>query len=90
MYIVFDTETTGLRISYDAAPSDVDNWPRVVQVAWEAFDHRGRKTDRYSRIVRPEGFTIPKEATGIYGISTSIASVLVYQWRRCSGRSRKH
>lgn len=73
MYIVFDTETTGLPISYDASPSDVDNWPRVVQVAWETFDHRGRKTDLHSHIVRPEGFTIPKEAVKIHGISTSIA-----------------
>jgi len=59
MYVVFDTETTGLPISYDASPSDVDNWPRVVQVAWETFDHHGRKTDIHSHIVRPEGFTIP-------------------------------
>jgi DNA polymerase III epsilon subunit-like protein len=73
MYIVFDTETTGLPISYDAAPSDVDNWPRVVQVAWETFDHRGRKIDRHCHIVRPEGFTILKEAVEIHGISTSIA-----------------
>ena len=73
MYVVFDTETTGLPISYDASPSDVDNWPRVVQVAWEAFDNRGRKTDAHCYIVRPEGFTIPKEAVKIHGISTSIA-----------------
>ena len=73
MHIVFDTETTGLPISYNASPSDVDNWPRVVQVAWETFDHRGRKTDRHCHIVRPEGFTITKEAVKIHGISTSLA-----------------
>jgi len=73
MYIVFDTETTGLPISYDASPSDVDNWPRVVQVAWEAFDRHGRKTDAQCHIIRPDGFTVPKEAVEIHGISTSIA-----------------
>ena len=73
MYVVFDTETTGLPRSRNAAVSDVDNWPRIVQVAWEAFDSRDRQTDRQAYIIRPDGFTIPKDAERVHGISTSVA-----------------
>ncbi len=73
MYLIFDTETTGLPDSFDAPPSDTDNWPRVVQLAWEAFDIRGRKRGARSYVIRPDGFTIPKEAERIHGISTAIA-----------------
>lgn len=70
MYLVFDTETTGLPISWRAPVSDVGNWPRVVQLAWEAFDARGRRTGARSFVIRPDGFKIPKDAERIHGIST--------------------
>ena len=73
MYLVFDTETTGKPDSYDAPVSNVDNWPRVVQLAWGAFDKRGRKTGAASYVIRPDGFEIPKEAERIHGISTRVA-----------------
>ena len=73
MYVVFDTETTGLPASWQAPPSDVDNWPRVVQLAWETFDIRGRKTGQQAYVIRPDGFKIPKDAERIHGISTAIA-----------------
>jgi hypothetical protein len=62
MYLIFDTETTGLPASWNAPVSDVDNWPRVVQLAWEAFDTRGRKTESWSSVIRPSGFEIPRDA----------------------------
>lgn len=73
MYVVFDTETTGRPASRQAPISDVDNWPRVVQLAWEAFDTRGRKTGARASVIRPDGFKIPKDAERIHGISTAIA-----------------
>ena len=73
MYLVFDTETTGLPVSWHAPLSDVDNWPRLVQLAWEAFDVRGRKTATRCYVIRPDGFKIPKDAERVHGISTSIA-----------------
>lgn len=39
-------------------------------MAWEAFDRRGRKKSARSYLIRPEGFTIPKDAQKIHGIST--------------------
>jgi DNA polymerase III epsilon subunit-like protein len=73
MYLVFDTETTGLPLSWQAPASDVDNWPRLVQLAWEGFDARGRKTLARSYVIRPDGFSIPRDAERVHGISTSVA-----------------
>jgi DNA polymerase III epsilon subunit-like protein len=73
MYLMFDTETTGLPASWKAPVSDVDSWPRVVQLAWEAFDSRGRKTGSWSSVIRPDGFEIPRDAEKIHGISTRMA-----------------
>lgn len=73
VYIVFDTETTGLPRSWRAPLMDVDNWPRLVQLAWEAFDRKGRKTGGRSYLIRPGGFSIPRAAREIHGISTLMA-----------------
>ena len=73
MYLFFDTETTGLPISWNAPPSNVANWPRVVQLAWAVFDMRGRKAGARSYMIRPVGFEIPKAAEKIHGISTAKA-----------------
>ena len=32
MYLIFDTETTGLPRNFKAPITDTDNWPRVVQL----------------------------------------------------------
>ncbi len=41
MYLVFDTETTGLPKKWNAPLSDLDNWPRCVQLAWQLHDAKG-------------------------------------------------
>lgn len=33
-YLFFDTETTGLPKDYMAPTTDVDNWPRMIQLGW--------------------------------------------------------
>ena len=33
-YLFFDTETTGLPRNWSAPVSDLNNWPRLVQIAW--------------------------------------------------------
>jgi DNA polymerase-3 subunit epsilon len=73
MYLFFDTETTGLPKSWKAPVKDVDNWPRLVQLAWIATDAEGNELDRYESIVQPNGFTIPKESIQVHGIDTSKA-----------------
>lgn len=74
MYLFFDTETTGLPKRWDAPASDLDNWPRLVQIAWMCFDDSGKEIIRNSKIIKPEGFIIPDESSGIHGITTEIAN----------------
>ncbi|SMD43127.1 DNA polymerase-3 subunit alpha [Aquiflexum balticum DSM 16537] len=73
MYIIFDTETTGLPRNYNAPMTDLDNWPRLVQIAWQLHDAKGKLLSNNNFIVRPEGFTIPYNAEKVHGISTARA-----------------
>ena len=73
MFLIFDTETTGLPRNYNAPLSDSDNWPRVVQIAWQLHDITGNLISANSIIVKPNGFTIPFNAAQVHGISTERA-----------------
>ncbi len=75
MYLIFDTETTGLPRDYSAPITDFDNWPRLVQLAWQLHDHTGKLMSSGNYIVKPEGFTIPFNSEKIHGISTKKAQV---------------
>ena len=73
MYLFFDTETTGLPKSWQAPISDLDNWPRMVQLAWILSKDDGEEILRKNYIIRPEGFLIPEKSSEIHGISTERA-----------------
>ncbi len=73
MYLIFDTETTGLPRNKTAPITDLDNWPRLVQLAWQLHDARGKLMVNHNFIIRPEGFDIPFKAEQIHGISTKRA-----------------
>ncbi|MDB4835210.1 DNA polymerase III subunit alpha [Cyclobacteriaceae bacterium] len=73
MYLIFDTETTGLPRDWNAPITDSDNWPRMVQLAWQLHDTSGKLLDAKNYIVKPEGYTIPYNAEKIHGISTERA-----------------
>lgn len=73
MYLIFDTETTGLPKRWDAPITDVDNWPRCIQIAWQLHDEMGQCIDHQDYLVKPDGFNIPYDAEKIHGISTELA-----------------
>ncbi|WP_370477789.1 DNA polymerase III subunit alpha [Tamlana flava] len=73
MYLIFDTETTGLPKRWDAPISDVDNWPRCIQIAWQLHDAMGNCIESQDYLVQPDGFNIPYDAEKIHGISTELA-----------------
>jgi len=73
MYLFFDTETTGKPRNWRAPVTDLNNWPRLVQLAYLYYDNDGNKISGGEFIIKPEGFTIPKEASLIHGISTKRA-----------------
>ena len=74
MFLVFDTETTGLPKKWNAPISDSDNWPRCIQLAWQLHDIKGDLVSNHSYLLKPDGFTIPYEAEKIHGISTELAN----------------
>ncbi|MAY22556.1 MAG: DNA polymerase III subunit alpha [Flavobacteriaceae bacterium] len=73
MYLIFDTETTGLPKRYNAPVSDTDNWPRCVQIAWQLHDEMGNLISHEDYLVTPDGFDIPYDSERIHGISTELA-----------------
>ncbi|MEJ2112788.1 MAG: DNA polymerase III subunit alpha [Flavobacteriaceae bacterium] len=73
MYLIFDTETTGLPKHWDAPITDVDNWPRCVQIAWQLHDEFGNCLEHQDYLIQPDGFNIPYDAEKIHGISTELA-----------------
>lgn len=73
MYLIFDTETTGLPRNWSAPISDTDNWPRCVQIAWQLHDEMGKLVEHQDYLIKPKGFNIPFDAERIHGISTELA-----------------
>mgnify|MGYP006191770221 CR=1 FL=1 len=74
MYLIFDTETTGLPKSWSAPITDTDNWPRCIQIAWQLHDEMGNLVEHQDYLVKPEGFNIPYDAERIHGVSTELAT----------------
>ena len=74
MYLIFDTETTGLPKRWNAPLTDADNWPRCIQIAWQLHNAAGECIDHQDYLIQPKGFTIPYESEQVHGISTALAT----------------
>ena len=72
-YVFFDTETTGLPKNYKAPSSELDNWPRMIQLSWITTDNDGTIIAENDHIIYPDGFVIPIAASRVNGISTAVA-----------------
>jgi DNA polymerase-3 subunit alpha len=73
MFLIFDTETTGLPLRDNAPLSDFDNWPRAVQIAWQLHDDQGKLIEVKDYVIRPDGFDIPYNTAKFHGITTAVA-----------------
>ena len=73
MFLIFDTETTGLPLDNNAPLTNFNNWPRMVQLAWQIHDEKGNFIKAENHIIKPEGFIIPINASMVHGISTEHA-----------------
>lgn len=73
MFLIFDTETTGLPKKWNAPITDTDNWPRCVQIAWQLHNEYGEIIDQQDYLIKPESYNIPYDAEQIHGISTQLA-----------------
>jgi DNA polymerase III epsilon subunit-like protein len=72
--MVCDTETTGKDIPF-ASVTDSKKWEkiRLVQFAYELYTENHEFIKKGCWIIRPDGFTIPKDAADIHGITTELA-----------------
>lgn len=77
MKLFFDTETTGVPRNYKAPVTDLNNWPRLVQLGYIIYDtdKGGEIFEVYSgeHVVFPEGFEIPESVSKIHGITQAYA-----------------
>ncbi|MCU0370607.1 MAG: 3'-5' exonuclease, partial [Bacteroidales bacterium] len=72
MFLIYDTETTGLPRNFEAPVTDLENWPRVVQLAWQLHDAEGNMLEAKEFLIRPDHFTIPYNAAKVHGITTEL------------------
>ena len=73
MFLIYDTETTGLPKDYNAPITDSDNWPRMVQISWQLHDEKGKLLEVKNYIIKPEGYEIPYAVVKVHGITTERA-----------------
>ncbi len=73
MYLFFDTETTGLPTKGQYDNPKHENTPKLVELAAVLCDKDGQELDNLSTTIKPYGFTIPKEASDVHGITTEKA-----------------
>lgn len=60
-YLFFDTETTGKPKNYKGDIKDLDNWPRIIQLAWILCDDTGKELSSRCNLILPDGWEIPNE-----------------------------
>ncbi len=72
--IIFDTETTGLpQNKWRGALHGPRNWPDLVSICWLVYDEDWDLVRKEYHVVRPQGWTIPDEASAIHGVTQAVA-----------------
>jgi len=66
--LFFDTETSGLPKNYKAPVTDLENWPRLVQLGCLLYEDKFQKLSE-EFIIIPEGFVINDSVSKIHGIT---------------------
>jgi DNA polymerase III epsilon subunit-like protein len=60
--VIFDTETNGKPLNWNAKMTHLKNWPRVTQLAFSLVDiPSGQRLTEYQSLIKPDGWLIPKE-----------------------------
>lgn len=72
MYLVLDSETTGIPLFKE--PSDHPDQPHVVDIAWTLYAADGSEIERFDAIINPgPDVIIPDELAALHGITTERA-----------------
>lgn len=59
--LFFDLETNGLPLDYKASYTEVDKWPRVIQLGWILADEKGETIQYRCDLIKPDGWMVPTE-----------------------------
>ncbi len=70
-YLFFDTETTGLPKNYKAPYTDLDNWPRVVQLSW-LISEQSEILKESDNVIKVD-FPIPEQSSRVHGITNAVS-----------------
>lgn len=70
---VYDTETTGFPLFKQ--PSNHVGQPHLVDLCLRLYSAEGELVDEMEAMVRPDGWTVPKSASDVHGITTDIATI---------------
>lgn len=71
MITFFDTETNGLPKNWKLPMSAVNNWPRVIQLAWTICENDGKVVRSEEILIKPDHWVIPKDKFWLdHGFST--------------------
>lgn len=71
MLLSWDTETAGL--PQDNRPDDHPSQPRLVELGAILYDDNGQERASMDLIVFADGWTVPKQAADVHGITTEVA-----------------
>lgn len=61
MFVIYDCESNGKAKDFKAKMSDLENWPRITQLAWSVYDADMQLKFERNFLILPDGWTIPKE-----------------------------
>lgn len=76
MYLFFDTETNGRPLSNKAPITQLDNWPRIIQLAWALYDKDGVLLQSFESLIKPNEWVVPNEKFWIdNGFSTALCEL---------------
>ncbi len=73
MFLIYDTETTGLPTNWNAPITESNVWPRMVQISWQLHGKNGELIEVKNYIIKPENYEIPYAVVQLHGISTERA-----------------
>lgn len=47
--------------NYKAPMSDINNWPRIIQLAWVLYSESGEVLEGRKDLIKPDGWVVPNE-----------------------------
>lgn len=77
MILFIDTETTGLP-DFNKRARDPSQ-PHIVTLGALLCDDEGGEIETHDLLVKPDGWTIPKEASDVHGITDELAALGIHE-----------